>query len=64
TAQAVLGSILTGDPRRPTELRKAIPANVDHAVLRSLEKLPADRFESAAEFTRALKDPSFRWSAG
>ena len=61
TAQAVLGSILTAEPKPPTEHRKAIPPNVSDAILRSLEKLPADRFGSAAAFVAALKDPTFRW---
>ncbi len=60
TAQAVLGRILTGEPDPPTEHRKAIPVHVEHAVLRALEKLPADRFETADDFVRAMKNPSFR----
>jgi Tol biopolymer transport system component len=59
TAQAVLGRILTGDPMPPTEFRKSIPANVGRALLKALEKLPADRFASANEFISALKDPAF-----
>jgi hypothetical protein len=60
TAQAVLGRILTGEPDPPTEYRKAIPAHVEHAVLKALEKLPADRFETADDFIRAIRNPSFR----
>ncbi|MDX1675768.1 MAG: protein kinase, partial [Longimicrobiales bacterium] len=60
TAQSVLGRILTGDPDPATKHRKAIPAHVDHAILRALEKIPADRFETADEFARALRNPSFR----
>jgi serine/threonine-protein kinase len=59
TAQAVLGRILTADPTPPTEHRKSIPAHVERAVLKALEKLPADRFASASDFIRALKDPAF-----
>jgi predicted Ser/Thr protein kinase len=64
TAQAVLGRILTGEPDPPTEHRKAIPVHVEHAVLKALEKLPADRFDTADEFVRALKNPSFRHGVG
>jgi len=33
--------------------RKAVPADVEQAVMRALEKLPADRFESAATWHSA-----------
>jgi serine/threonine-protein kinase len=33
---------------------------VDAAIRKSLEKLPADRFEDAQAFAKALADPSFR----
>lgn len=56
TAQAVLGRILTAEVRRPTEQRKSIPEHVEDALLTALEKLPADRFRSAAEFADALGD--------
>jgi serine/threonine-protein kinase len=60
TAQAVLAKILTDEPVRPAEQRPAIPANVDAAILKAIEKLPADRFGTGKEFARALADPSFR----
>ncbi|MDB4872245.1 MAG: protein kinase, partial [Gemmatimonadales bacterium] len=36
-------------------VRQSIPEDVEDAVLRSLEKVPADRFATAAEFAAALK---------
>ena len=60
TAQAVLGKIIQGVPVSATAVRKSIPANVDAAIRKALEKLPADRFTGAHEFARALSDPSFR----
>ena len=60
TAQAVLGKIISGEPVSPRKERSSIPAHVDAAIRRALEKLPADRFPSAAEFARALGDPAFR----
>lgn len=60
TAQAVLGKIIQGAPVSATAARKSIPANVDAAIRKGLERLPADRFKSAQEFSRALADPSFR----
>jgi serine/threonine protein kinase len=60
SAQAVMAQIVTGE--RPTAIsrRPTIPINVDAAIQRALEKLPADRFASASEFAKALNDPSFR----
>ena len=61
TAQAVLGKIIQGAPVSATAIRTSIPANVDAAVRKALEKLPADRFTRAQDFARALTDPSFRY---
>jgi serine/threonine-protein kinase len=61
TAQAVLGKIIAGSAAAPTELRPSIPANVDAALRRALEKLPADRFATAQDFAKALADPGFRY---
>jgi serine/threonine-protein kinase len=36
-------------------VRSTIPEDVEEAVLKSLEKVPADRFSTAAEFAAALK---------
>ncbi len=64
TAQAVLSKILTADPTRPTELRRSIPPHVEAALLKGLERLPADRFASAAEFGAAVGNPDFRQVTG
>jgi len=61
TAQAVLGKILTEKPRNPSAVRAVVPGNVEGAVLKALEKLPADRFKSASGFVRAITDASFRY---
>jgi len=61
SAQAVLAKILTGEPPHPTQARPSIPQNVDAAISRSLEKLPADRFISARDLASALTDPSYRY---
>ena len=61
TAQAVLGKIITGKPVSAREERSAVPVNVDAAIMKALEKLPADRFASAQEFARALGDEHFRY---
>jgi len=61
TAQAVLGRIIAGEPISATKQRPSIPANVDAALRKALEKLPADRFTSAQEFVKALGDEGFRY---
>jgi serine/threonine-protein kinase len=63
TAQAVLGKIIQGAPVSATGIRSSIPVNVDAAIRKALEKLPADRFTGAQDFGRALEDPSFRHGA-
>jgi len=63
TAQAVLVQILTVDAPSVTGLRRTVPPHVGHALAKALEKLPADRFESAAEFATALGDDTFVYQA-
>ena len=59
TAQAVVARVLTESPRPLMTQRHTIPRHVEAAVLTALEKLPADRFVTAAEFADALKDKSY-----
>ena len=54
--QTVFRKVLSEDPRPLTEHRKSIPPHVDVAVARALEKLPADRWQTAAQFAEALTD--------
>jgi serine/threonine-protein kinase len=60
TAQAIIARVMTEEPRSLTLQRKSIPPHVEAAVERALEKLPADRWASAAEFGAALADASAR----
>ena len=57
TAQAIVAKVMTDDPRPLHTLRRTVPPEVEDAVLTALEKLPADRFASAAEFAAALAGP-------
>jgi eukaryotic-like serine/threonine-protein kinase len=54
TTQSIVARILTEEPRPIGPQRKSVPEAVEAAVLTALEKLPADRFGSAAEFAAAL----------
>jgi serine/threonine-protein kinase len=58
TAQAIVARVVTETPRPLHAQRHTIPAHIESAVLTALEKLPADRFASAAEFADALKGRS------
>ena len=58
-AQAVLAKILMGDAPAPADTRTSVPANIDAAVRRAVEKIPADRFTTAESFASALSDPGF-----
>jgi serine/threonine-protein kinase len=62
SAQQIIMKIITEQPAPVTQYRKAVPANVSHALAKALEKLPADRFESAAKFADALRNPAFSGS--
>ncbi len=59
TAQAIVARVLTEHPRPMLPQRHTIPPQVEAAVLTSLEKLPADRFSTAAEFAAALADTGY-----
>ncbi len=59
SAQQIIMKIVTDAARPVSELRKTVPNNVAAAVDQALQKLPADRFESAAAFAAALKNPAF-----
>ena len=63
TAQAVLVRILTTEAPSITSVRRTVAPNVGAALAQALEKLPADRFTSAAEFAAALGDESFTYQA-
>ena len=57
TAQAVVARVLTETPRPMLPQRHTIPPHVEAAILTALEKLPADRFATAAQFAEALTRP-------
>jgi serine/threonine-protein kinase len=60
TAQAIVAKVMTAEPARLTTQRKSIPPHVEAAVFTALEKTPADRFGSAAEFAAALADTRYQ----
>ena len=64
TVQAIVARVMTEQPRPLTAQRRNVPPHVEAAVARALEKIPADRFASAHEFSEALNNPSFVFSSG
>jgi len=63
TAQAIVAKVVTATPEPISTYRKTIPPAVEAAVHTALQKLPADRFESAKAFQDALTDPAYRPAA-
>ena len=59
-AQQIIMKIITEPAEPVTKYRKSVPSNVAAAVAKALEKLPADRFESAKAFADALANAGFR----
>jgi serine/threonine-protein kinase len=59
SAQQIIMKIVTEEAAPVTTVRKSVPPNVVAAVAKALEKLPADRFDSAASFATALRTSSF-----
>src|SRR5213595_753780 len=60
TVQSVIAKVVTARPRPLRQLRESVPPHVEAAVLKALAKLPADRFQTAAQFVDALARPG--WS--
>ncbi|HKI95132.1 MAG TPA: protein kinase [Gemmatimonadales bacterium] len=59
SAQQIIMKIIAEDVKPVTEFRKSVPANVAAATAKALEKLPADRFDSAKAFADALTNSAF-----
>jgi Tol biopolymer transport system component/tRNA A-37 threonylcarbamoyl transferase component Bud32 len=54
TAQAIVAKVVTDKPPSIRRARERVPLEVEDAVMTSLEKLPADRYPTAAAFAEAL----------
>jgi serine/threonine-protein kinase len=63
TAQAIVAKVITEKAPPVTAGRPTTPPHVAASIEKSLQKLPADRFTSAAEFASALANPSFSVAA-
>jgi serine/threonine-protein kinase len=56
SVQAIVARLMKEDPRSIVDQRKAVSDGVEYAVMRALEKLPADRFATAHQFAEALTE--------
>jgi eukaryotic-like serine/threonine-protein kinase len=56
TTPALIARLMTERPRDIRSTRPAVPAGVDAAIQRALEKSPADRFSSCGAFAVALAE--------
>jgi serine/threonine-protein kinase len=54
TSQAIVAKMLTDEPVPPSRQRRSVSPLLEAAVLRALEKLPADRWPSAQAFAEAM----------
>ncbi len=54
SVQAIVAKVMSEAPRDLVAQRKTVPEHVAATIAQALEKLPADRFASAAEFAAAL----------
>ena len=54
SVSAVCAQILSAEPVPPSQRNPAVPAGLDHVILRCLAKSPADRYPSADAFAASL----------
>ena len=52
--RVLMTRILAVKPRRVSAMRSNVPSQLDAALAKALEKAPADRFDSACEFSHAI----------
>jgi serine/threonine-protein kinase len=60
TVTTVLRKVVAEDPKPLADHRKSVPPHVADAIATALEKLPADRFQTVADFADALSGKTAR----
>jgi serine/threonine protein kinase len=63
SAQAIIMKIVTEDAQPVNRLRKSVPPNVMAAVAKAIERVPADRFDTAKAFADALGNTAFTYGS-
>ncbi|HEX6463298.1 MAG TPA: hypothetical protein VFZ98_02545, partial [Vicinamibacterales bacterium] len=51
---ALLGAMLRGRPVDPRSLQPTLPARTASAIVKALDPVPADRYETVGDFAAAL----------
>ena len=59
SAQVILARIITSKAGPVSDERDTVPAHIDAALAKALNRTPADRFATAAAFADALTNPAF-----
>jgi Protein kinase domain len=54
SVSAVCAQILSAEPVPPSQRNPALPAGIDHVIMRCLAKIPADRYPSAEALAASL----------
>ena len=60
TATTIMYKVLREEPLAPSTLNSALPAAWDAVVKKAIAKIPADRFQTAREFSDAIKAAAMR----
>jgi serine/threonine-protein kinase len=64
SAQAIVAKVITEKAPPVTAARDTVPGHVAAAIARALQKMPADRFKTAAAFADALTNTAFTAPTG
>ncbi|MEE8133705.1 MAG: protein kinase, partial [Gemmatimonadales bacterium] len=59
SAQAIVAKVITEKAPQVTATRDTVPMHVNAAIIKALNKMPADRFATAAAFADALTNVGF-----
>src|SRR5690606_36585200 len=63
-SHTVIDKIINATPERPSALNPTLPKAMDRVIERALAKMPQERFASADEFIRAIRDAEAQLAGG
>jgi TolB-like protein len=63
TTQSIIAKLVTESPRSARESRPSVSTGLNAVVMKALEKIPADRFQTAKEFAEMLEDQNLNSGA-
>jgi eukaryotic-like serine/threonine-protein kinase len=62
TFSALPAFLSASTPRRPGEVRRGFPADLEAVILKAMARNPADRYDSAERFAEDLRRIEVRWA--